>query len=387
MEHKPTFQRIARLILLSLYGKAEDMQIQELQEWLQKDKDNQHFYENILSHSYLEKGLQEYMQYDSRDAWEQMKLKMQPKRKPLIKRLLPYAAAIAILITTIMLVHPGNPVESSALEIATAPIIRPGSSKAQLVLSDGQQIELENENNRLCRQIEGEHFLNDGKSLDYRQQASAPDSARLHTLRIPRGGEYRIVLSDGTRVWMNAESELVYPARFTGKQRSVTLKGEAYFEVARNTDNPFYVTIGDMEVKVLGTSFNVSAYPGEKRHTTLVEGNVAVTWQQQEVSVQPGQQAIEDEKGLQVKKVNVMNYIGWKERRFVYKEQNLSEVLKELERWYDVQFLMADKAIGHLHLTANLPKYENIDKVLEIISYAACVKFEIKDRTVLIRQD
>ena len=387
MEHKPAFQRIARLILLSLYGKAEDMQIQELQEWLQKDKDNQHFYENILSHSYLEKGLQEYMQYDSRDAWEQMKLKMQPKRKPLIKRLLPYAAAIAILITAIMLVHPGNPVESSALEIATAPIIRPGSSKAQLVLSDGQQIELENENNRLCRQIEGEHFLNDGKSLDYRQQASAPDSARLDTLRIPRGGEYRIVLSDGTRVWMNAESELTYPAHFTGKQRSVTLKGEAYFEVARNTDNPFYVTIGDMEVKVLGTSFNVSAYPGEKRHTTLVEGNVAVTWQQQEVSVQPGQQAIEDEKGLQVKKVNVMNYIGWKERRFVYKEQNLSEVLKELERWYDVQFLMVDKAIGHLHLTANLPKYENIDKVLEIISYAACLKVEIKDRTVLIRQD
>lgn len=387
MEHKPTFQRIARLILLSLYGKAEEPQMQELQKWLKEDKDNQHFYENILSHSYLEKGLQEYMQYDSRDAWEQIKLKMQPKKKRLIRRLLPYAAAIVVLIGILMLTYPGNPVESSALEIATTPTIRPGSSKAQLLLPDGQQIELENESNRLCQQIEGEHFLNDGKTLDYRQQSPVSDSVKLHTLRIPRGGEYRIVLSDGTRIWMNAESELVYPAHFTGKQRRVTLKGEAYFEVARNADCPFYVTIGDMEVKVLGTSFNVSAYPGDKRHTTLVEGSVAVTWQQQEITVPPGQQAIESSEGLQVRKVNVLNYVGWKERRFIYKEQNLSEVLKELERWYDVQFFMADKTIGHLHLTANLPKYENIDKVLEVISYAACVKFEIKDRTVAIRRD
>lgn len=385
MEHKPTFQRVARLILLSLYGKAEEPQMQELQKWLKEDKDNQQFYEDVLSHSYLEKGLQEYMQYDSHDAWEQMKLKMYPKRRQLIKRLLPYAAAIVVLIGILMLTHPESPVESFIPEVATAPTIPPGSSKAQLLLSDGQQIELEDESNR--RQITGEHFLNDGKTLDYRQESPVSDSVKLHTLRIPRGGEYRIVLSDGTRIWMNAESELVYPAHFTGNQRKVTLKGEAYFEVARNTDCPFYVTIGDMVVKVLGTSFNVSAYPGDKRHTTLVEGSVAVTWHQQEVTVRPGQQAIESNEGLQVKKVNVMNYVGWKERRFIYKEQNLSEVLKELERWYDVQFLMTDTTIGHLHLTANLPKYENIDKVLEVISYAACVKFEIKERTVTIRRD
>jgi transmembrane sensor len=145
--------------------------------------------------------------------------------------------------------------------------------------------------------------------------------------------------------------------------------------------------LGDMEVKVLGTSFNVSAYPGVKRQTTLIEGQVAVNWHRQQVVIRPGQQAVETDEGLRVASVNVMNYVGWKEHRFVYENKLLGEVLEDLERWYDVEVFVMHDEIRNLHLTANLPKYENMDKVLEIIEYAACVKFEVKGRTVVVRRD
>ena len=170
-----------------------------------------------------------------------------------------------------------------------------------------------------------------------------------------------MVFADCTRVWLNAASELMYPDHFSADQRKVVLKGEAYFEVTKDVKRPFSVVLGDMEVKVLGTSFNVSAYPGVKRQTTLIEGQVA--------------------------SVNVMNYVGWKEHRFVYENKLLEEVLEDLERWYDVEVFVMHDEIRNLHLTANLPRYENMDKVLEIIEYAACVKFEVKGRTVMVRRD
>lgn len=142
-----------------------------------------------------------------------------------------------------------------------------------------------------------------------------------------------------------------------------------------------------MEVKVLGTSFNVSAYPGTQRRTTLVEGKVAIAWKQQQVEITPGQQATETSEGITVTPVKVANYVGWKERRFIYEDKLLGEVLGDLERWYDVEIFVTNDEIRDLHLTANLPKYENMNKVLEIIEYAVCVKFEVKDRTVVVSLD
>ena len=185
--------------------------------------------------------------------------------------------------------------------------------------------------------MKGENFVNDGKQLVYHEQENGK-RIQWHTLSVPRGGEYKLVLADGTRVWLNAASELMYPDHFSADQRKVVLKGEAYFEVTKDVKRPFSVVLGDMEVKVLGTSFNVSAYPGVKH-------------------------------------------------RFVYENKLLGEVLEDLERWYDVEVFVMHDEIRNLHLTANLPKYENMDKVLEIIEYAACVKFEVKGRTVVVRRD
>ncbi len=382
---KHTFQEIAHLILLSRYGKAEKWQILELEEWLKKSEENRNFYDKVLSRSYLEEGLEEYIQYDADDAWKQLKTKMHPRKRRFLVRVFPYVAILVVIIGLVFLWQTQDSEPIQRERVMTA--ILPGSSKAQLVLSNGRQIELEAKNDRLCRRVEGENFENTGELLDYRRQGSTENTVQIHTLRIPRGGEYQIILSDSTRVWVNADSELQYPDHFMGDKRKVVLKGEAYFEVAKDTSHPFYVEVGDMNVKVLGTSFNISAYPNSKRQTTLVEGCVTINWNQQQVMLHPGQQATENIRELQVREVNVANYVGWIDRRFVFKDKLLGEVLEDLERWYDVEIFVTDDKIRNLHFTANFQKYENMDKVLKIIEYAACVKFEIKDRTLVVRLD
>lgn len=385
--NKHTFQEIARLILLNRYGKAEKSQIIELQKWLKESEENRNFYNKVLSRSYLEEGLEEYMQYDADDAWKQLKTKMHPRKKQFFVRSLPYAAIVAVIVGLTVWFQDRNSKQDAELQNIVTNVILPGSPKAQLVLSDGRQIELEAKGKGLCRRVEGENFENNGQLLDYRQRKFVENTVQVHTLRIPRGGEYQIILSDSTRVWVNADSELQYPDRFTGEQRKVVLKGEAYFEVAKDSLRPFYVEVGDMNVKVLGTSFNISAYPNSKRQTTLVDGCVTINWNQQQVTLHPGQQATETTRELQVRQVNVSNYVGWIDRRFVFKDKRLGEILEDLERWYDVEVFVTDDKIRDLHLTANFQKYEKIDKVLEIIEYAACVKFEIKDRMIIVRLD
>lgn len=383
--NKHTFQEIAHLILLSRYGKAEKWQILELEEWLKKSQENRSFYDKVLSRSYLEEGLEEYMQYDADNAWKQLKTKMHPRKRRFFLRVFPYVAIFFVIIGLVFLWQTRDSELIQQERVMTA--ILPGSPKAQLVLSNGRQIELEAKNDKLCRRVEGENFENTGELLDYRRRGSAENAMQIHTLRIPRGGEYQIILSDSTRVWVNADSELQYPDHFMGDERKVVLKGEAYFEVAKDTLRPFYVEIGDMSVKVLGTSFNISAYPNSKRQTTLVGGCVMINWNQQQVTLYPGQQATETTRELQVREVNVENYVGWIDRRFVFKDKLLGEVLEDLERWYDVEIFVTNDKIRNLHFTANFQKYENIDKVLKIIEYAACVKFEIKDRMLVVRLD
>lgn len=381
---KYTPQEIARLILLASQGKTEPEQMDRLEDWLEEGEANRRFYEKMISHAYWESGLEGYTKYNSREDWKKLSGRVKNRRKNVMLRLLPYAAVVVLAIGITGVVKYKN--GGSDLHVAQTEPIGPGASKARLILADGQQIDLEAEGDSLCRQVQGENFVNDGKELAYAGDALRQE-IQEHTLQIPRGGEYKLVLADGTRVWLNAESELTYPNAFPGDSRQVKLKGEAYFEVAKNPEQPFRVMVGDMEVKVLGTAFNISAYPGAKRQTTLVEGKVAIGWKQQQVEIAPGQQATETPGGLEVTRVKVGNYVGWKERRFIYEDKLLGEVLEDLERWYDVEMFVVNNEIRNLHLTANLPKYENMDKVLEIIEYAACVKFGVKGRTVVVSLD
>ena len=384
---KYTPSEVVRLILQSLKHEATAEETAALQEWLQECESNRRFYERLGNHAYFESQLQEYMSYDSRQDWAQVRLRLKRPRKRIAYRLIPYAALLAIVATIAILIrHQTTPApQAQPMEVADNRIA-PGSSKAQLILENGESIDLTVVSDSTQQALANAHAVNTGKTLAY-TPATPTATERRHTLRTPRGGEYELLLADGTKVWLNAETELTYPAAFIGSTRQVQLKGEAYFEVARDTARPFIVKANDMEVEVLGTSFNISAYPSSKRQTTLVEGKIAVALNKQHALLQPGEQATATPDGLEVREVNVLNYVSWRERRFIYEDQLLGEVMEDLGRWYNVEVFIANPEVYDYHLTANLPKYEDMNKVLEIIEYAAGVQFEVNNRTVVIRSD
>lgn len=192
-------------------------------------------------------------------------------------------------------------------------------------------------------------------------EANAQDLPERHSLTVPRGQTFKLTLSDGTEVYMNTDSRLIYPSRFTGKERSVYLEGEAYFHVARDERHPFVVRTSTLETRVLGTEFNVSGYAGSEPEVTLIEGSVEVTGagRREAIRITPGEQVgLQADGSLSVRKVDVSPYVHWKEGYFYYDDVTLLEIMKDLGRWYNVSivFCSADAMNARLHYAADRRK-------------------------------
>ena len=204
-----------------------------------------------------------------------------------------------------------------------------------------------------------------------------------NTLQVPRGGEYNLKLADGTNVWMFAESEIRFPTRFEGNKREVYLSGEAYFEVHHDPVHPFYVKTKSLDVKVLGTSFNVKAYNNmDVVETSLVEGVVSV----KDNVLRPNMQAVfhKNTGDFSYRKINGESYRLRKERVFVFDEERLDDILQEMARWYDFEIFyqnpeMADKRFGF-----KLEKYEHVDTLLDILELTGEVRFTMKGKTLTV---
>ena len=210
-----------------------------------------------------------------------------------------------------------------------------------------------------------------------------------NTIDIPIGGEYQLVLADGTKVWLNADSKLRFPVSFTAERREVYLEGEAYFEVAKDSEHPFIVHISRGAIEVLGTGFNVRDYREEQKTvTTLVQGKVVYRSERQpgrEIMLEPGFQ-IKDEEGgsLQPRKVDVILYTGWKDGKYVFENATLEEIMQVLSRWYDIAVFYKREEVKKLHFTGDLERYKTINDFLEFMEIGGNVRFSIKGKTVLI---
>lgn len=214
--------------------------------------------------------------------------------------------------------------------------VQPGSNKATLILEDGTAVPLDSAGSQTIMQGNTIVQRNNGQLLYTGKSTAAKLS--YNVLSTPKGGQYQIVLPDGTKVWLNAASRLKYPVAFTGTERLVELEGEAYFETAKDAGKPFKVKAGDLEVQVLGTSFDVMAYKDEKQtHTTLISGAVKVASEKESKLLQPGQQAVLNANaGIGVNTVNTDEVIAWKNGYFSFKDADITAVMRQLERWYDV---------------------------------------------------
>lgn len=313
-------------------------------------------------------------------AWE--RLRKDIARKRYILQTLPWAAAIALLIGcgALFLLQKGQqptaPVAQQIQEDLTGKIV--------LTLSDGRQVALSDSLGSLQEQ-NGTTIENGNQSLVYNPTDSTIAMV-YNTIRIPRGAEYKLVLADGSQVWLNAESTITYPVAFQGETREVRLQGEAYFEIAKNKNQPFIVHTTQFDVQVTGTQFNVRAYPGEMESATLAEGGIQLEKGGKTYSLKPGQQAYLEEEEVQVRKVNLESAIAWRYNAFSFEETPLEEIMNELARWYNIHVFYLNPKVKELHFTAWFRRNCTLQEVIDILEKTGRINIELKGKTITVTQ-
>ncbi len=296
-----------------------------------------------------------------------------PKTKWAVFRWKWYAAAALLLplLTTVWWVttRNGSPVENEKAAVQAA--IVAGTNKAKLTLEDGSVISLSNTVEQIVQQGTQEIAKTDKGHLTYLAGESQTKNLSINTLTTPKGGQYQITLSDGTRVWLNAASSIRFPTHFPANERKVEIDGEVFFEVHKDHRRPFLVSFGNNEVKVLGTSFNIKHYGDEPvSQTTLVEGSVSLNSGGKKINMTPGQGArIDNKGGIQMEEVDVDQVTSWKDGYFNFQDSDIREVMRQISRWYDVEVIYESK-ISKKRFTGKLPRDENISELMAMLRYA-----------------
>ncbi|UPK68121.1 FecR family protein [Chitinophaga filiformis] len=311
----------------------------------------------------------------------------QRNRRPWIS----VAAAVAVLVMAggYFVYHSGNTRKHQPI-VAIKDDALPGSSKAVLTLANGRRIILEDAregelaqqgNVTIQKKADGELHYSGAEMPD---EEGAP---MINTVSTPRGGQHQLVLADGTRVWLNAASSVTYPVTFNGAEREVTITGEAYFEVAQHAGQPFRVVCKGQRIDVLGTQFNVNAYPDEPViKTTLLQGAVRVTADGGESAVlKPGQQAVLNS-GQQVKlhTVDPAVAIDWKEGDFIFKNETLPDIMRKVSRWYDVDVDYGHYSHSTLTFSGEISRSRNLSVVLKMLESTAAVKFTVRNNHITL---
>jgi ferric-dicitrate binding protein FerR (iron transport regulator) len=265
--------------------------------------------------------------------------------------------------------------------------ILPGGNHAILTMADGSKIVLDSVQNGNI-QSGGATISKQGGVLVYDGSSpakSATAAVAYNTLTTPRGGQYKLILADGSKVWLNASSSLRFPTAFTGKERNVELTGEAYFEIAKNKEKPFHVNVNGMQVEVLGTHFNVNAYGDEGAiKTSLLEGSVKIKRGGLSGLLKPGQQGVleNNNNDLKIRKVNMDEVIAWKNGLFQFDGAGIKTIMLEISRWYNVEIVYSGKVpqrsfVGKISRDAALP---DVLKILELSN----VKFNVTGRRIIV---
>lgn len=272
--------------------------------------------------------------------------------------------------------------------VARAEVIESGSSRATLVMAGGERVDLASLTDTLLRQGEVEIRLDSSRGVTYQAGDAKVNKVEYNKIIVPRKGEYQLILADGSKVYLNSESELRFPTTFSGKERRVFLKGEGYFEVRKDAAKPFIVTVGETDVRVLGTTFNVTAYRDTKTiRTTLVEGAVRVNDRLtgEAVTLAPGLQAEWQGGSFTTRKVNVNAVAAWVDGKFYFEEgATLEEITEQLRRWYDIDFFFTSEDVKHFVFAGVIKKYYTANEIFSIIEKTARVKFTVNGRTVVV---
>jgi ferric-dicitrate binding protein FerR (iron transport regulator) len=268
-------------------------------------------------------------------------------------------------------------------------VILPGTNVATLTLGNGKQILL-NSANKGTLAVQGNTVItkNAAGQISYKVTGTGHTNEKIayNTVTTPLGGQYRITLPDGSNVWLNAGSSLKYPSRFVGNERHVELHGEAYFEIFKNKNAPFTVAAENVNIKVLGTHFNVMAYENEPAvNTTLLEGSVALNSKSAHAMLIPGQQAVADKTAdnIILRKVNVEDAVAWKNGYFSFRKENIKTAMNKIARWYNVDVEYSGN-VNNKILGGTVSRAENINELLNYVELTGIAKFKIEGRRIKV---
>ena len=374
----------ASLIKKSLIKDLSDKEQKELDQLLD-DQSLQDVYKELSDRGYLKKQFMEYEKYSSQKAYCEFKERRGHSGRIRIVRWVAVVAAVWVLALGVTLWMTFGKKENVAPLPVASKIIPAGEKKATLTLADGTEVHVE----EITAQILQEKGMNieyRNGEIVYHKSEEKTTEVVYNKLEVPRGGECMIKLDDGTKVWVNAETKLKYPVTFVGDRREVVLEGEAFFDVAKN-EKPFIVKTSFGDVRVLGTAFGISAYASEpESYTTLVRGKVSVEREGiKPVVILPGEQVVTSKDGKMIKQqVDVEEFVGWKDGIYVFKEKSLGEIMKTLERWYNISVDFQEKSLVDLPFTGNLKRYDDINVFFDALTRTGDMKYRVEGNQVIL---
>ena len=369
-----------------LLTRREELNDEEVTAWL-KEKDHVELLDEIAAirqklsgQSYGENGEEEF-QHLEKSIYDQKSRRMTLRWS---------IAASIILLVGLFVGRTINEVRDMHEEqVLVKNVMQPGTSKAILMMADGKEVVLEQGQNLNILLNERVRVATSNRGIVYEEHGKGVVTEEYNKLTTPIGGEYSLVLSDGTKVFLNADSELKYPVEFSDGKRIVDLKGEAYFEVHKDSLRPFVVRVNGAEVTVLGTSFNVNTYGDDGQiYTTLVNGAVRVSSVKngQAEVLKPGMQSVMDVQSgqLTVREVDVEPYVAWREGRFVFRAMTLDLIMRQLQRWYDFEVFYQNPELKDYEFRGVIKRDMDLDKVLSVIKVTTNVDFEVKGKVITI---
>ena len=378
---------IARLIARYLSDEIGEEEQAELTRWRDESPENERLFQEICKEENIKQNMQKRQTFHAEDGWEGVQRKIQRHRfRHRILNICKYAAIFIfpVAIATVAIYKSGN--EPQPLSQVEEQIV-PGGKKAVLILDNGEAIDLKSTSGVELKEKDGTVIQVDSTVLNY-QQAPARTSEKLayNKVNVPRGGEYQLTLSDGSKVQLNSMSSIRFPVQFAQDCRLVELEGEAYFEVSK-TGQPFIVQTKGMKIEVLGTTFNISAYANEEYQTTLVSGSVKVQTENGSNRIlKPSEQACitPGSNQINVRNVDTAFYTSWIHGKINFKDQRLDDIMKTLARWYDMDVVYENEATKELRFGCYFNRYNEITPLVKLLEQTGRVTVTVEGKTIKI---
>ena len=376
---KRDLYKVIELFKKSLGNTLSDEERQEMDVLLQ-DASLRKAHEELLDEAFVTGKFKEFESYEYKPAFEALKKQVYRSR---FRRWMAWGASVAAVLILGFMIRENLKLSTGGQVAVNREIVPPGETAAVLKLADGRTVVIGKEPVAIME--------NDGNVVKYENGqlsytfVNTVKKELYNELKVPIGGECHVVLNDGTEVWLNAGSELKYPVAFMGKERKVELSGEGYFRVKKDS-LPFIVGVESGDITVLGTSFGVTAYRGEIGYTTLVSGKVSFTSKNKEsVILSPGEQVVVLLSGMvEVRTVDVEEFVGWKDGKFVFKNKSLGDIMHVLERWYGIKAVFKDENVKKVEYTGSLERYDNINTFLRLLEKLNDVNYEIKEDVIIL---